>query len=257
MGNRAVHSPECRIFRDLDELSVVAAEVFESVAAEAAAAQGRCAVALSGGSTPRRLYERLAREPHRARVPWSRVHLYWGDERCVPPEHPESNYRLVRESLLAGAPVPPENVHRVEAELADPAEAAALYEAGMIRDFGLTARQVPRFDLILLGLGADGHTASLFPGSPALEEEQRLAVANFVEALSAQRITLTVPVLNRARNVVFLVAGKDKAHALREVLEGERRPQLVPAQMVHPPDGRLLFLADQAAASLLARPAPG
>jgi 6-phosphogluconolactonase len=256
MSDRRPYSPECRIYRDLDELSAAAADVFESVAAGALAAQERCTVALSGGSTPRRLYERLAHEPYRTRVDWSRVHLYWGDERCVPPEHPESNYRLVRESLLAGAPVPAANVHRVAAELADPTEAAALYEAELVRDFGLAPRQMPRFDLVLLGLGADGHTASLFPGSPALEQEQRLAVANLVETLGAQRITLTAPVLSHARNVVFLVAGKDKAPALREVLEGEARPQLYPAQLIRPAAGRLLFLADQPAAALLTRQRP-
>ena len=245
-------------------------------------------VALAGGSTPRALYRLLAdpAAPFRARVDWQAVHFFWGDERHVPPDHPDSNYRMAREAMLDHVQVPAAHVHRIAAEEPDAARAARLYERELIEVFGLrreaagggegaagdedaagsvsgsggadAAREWPRFDLVLLGLGEEGHTASLFPGSPLLAEDelsrpsaQPLAAAVWVEKLGTWRITLTPPALDHAATVIFLVSGAAKAPALAAVLEGERRPELYPAQVVAPLGGRLLWLVDRAAAAQL------
>ncbi|HEV8672729.1 MAG TPA: 6-phosphogluconolactonase [Methylomirabilota bacterium] len=239
----------------LDDPAALADEAAGRVAAaarETVAAQGRFAVALSGGTTPRALFERLAGPPWRHEVPWSRAEVFWGDERWVPPDHPESNYRMARAALLDPVGIPPERVHRIAGEAADPAAAAAAYEAEIARVLGgVPGERPPVFDLVLLGMGADGHTASLFPGTAALAERRRWVVANAVPGLGTHRITLTLPILNRAARVLFLVAGADKAATLREVLEGPVDPQRLPAQAVRPEAGHLVWLVDRAAAAAL------
>ena len=179
------------------------------------------------------------------------IHFFWGDERHVPPEHPDSNFGAARAALLDHVPVPPENVHRVPAELPDADAAARIYEDELRRWLAPPPGQPPRFDLVLLGLGADGHTASLFPGSAALDETERWVVAPWIEKLAARRITLTLPVLNAAARVLFLVSGRDKAAALRAVLAGPRRPRELPAQAVAPHDGEVTWIVDREAASEL------
>ena len=183
-------------------------------------------------------------------VPWSRVELFWGDERPVPPEHPDSNYGSAVRGLLSRAHVPAEGIHRIRGEV-HPAEAAAAYADELRRVFALAPDGVPRFDLILLGMGPDAHTASLFPGSDAVDERRRLVAAPWVEQLGTHRITLTPPVLNAARALIFLLVGADKGEALRDVLEGPVEPRLRPAQVVQPTDGEVLWLVDRAAARLL------
>ncbi len=227
-----------------------AAEEFISTARTAIGAQGRFTVALAGGSTPKGLYSLLA--SNYGNFAWNRVFLFFGDERHVPPTDPESNYRMANESLIAKISIPAENVFRVPAENPDAAAAALNYENDLRRFFELKPQQFPRFDLILLGLGPDGHTASLFPDSPALEEQSRLVVANWVAKFNAYRITFTFPVLNRAAEVMFLTCGADKADMVRQVLETKTTPPL-PSQRVQPSDGKLLWMLDEAAAAKLKR----
>jgi 6-phosphogluconolactonase len=240
------------------DLFHTAAEEFIRVARAAIGAQGRFTVALSGGSTPKALYSLLA--ANYADFAWNRIFLFFGDERHVPPTDADSNYRMVQESLLTKIAIPAENVFRVPAENPDAAAAASDYEAQLRRFFELLPGdrpgdrpgEFPRFDLILLGMGPDGHTASLFPDSPALDEQSRLVVANWVAKFNTDRITFTFPVLNRAAEVMFLVSGADKADMLRQVLEGKNTPPL-PSQRVQPSDGKLLWLLDEAAAAKLTR----
>jgi|ERR1035438_6160667 6-phosphogluconolactonase len=236
------------------DLFHAAAEEFVRVARAAIGAQGRFTVALSGGSTPKALYSLLA--ANYASFAWNRIFLFFGDERHVPPTDPESNYRMVNESLLTKVAIPPENVFRVSAENPDAAAAAADYEA-QIRGFfalrpGDRPGELPRFDLILLGMGPDGHTASLFPDSEALDEQSRLVVANWVAKFNTRRITFTFPVLNHAAEVMFMASGADKADMLHEVLEGKNTPPL-PSQRVQPTDGKLLWMIDEAAAAKITR----
>src|SRR3954447_25679116 len=195
-------------------------------------------VALSGGSTPKALYLQLAEEPYRSQVPWKQIHFFWGDERHVPPDDEQSNFRMANQALLAKVPVPAENVHRIRSEVADANVAAEQYEHELRNFFELNQGELPVFDLVLLGVGDDGHTASLFPGTRALEETQRLCVANWVEKLATWRITLTLPVLNNAGEVWFLVSGSGKEQVLREVLSGFGN---YPAQLVQPTHGRLCW----------------
>ncbi|MGD0598783.1 MAG: 6-phosphogluconolactonase [Terriglobales bacterium] len=227
-----------------------AAEEFARAARAAIGAQGRFAVALSGGSTPKGLYSLLAASY--ADFAWNRVFLFFGDERHVPPTEADSNYRMVKESLLTKIAIPAENVFRVPAENPDAAAAAADYEAQLRRFFELRPGEFPRFDLILLGMGPDGHTASLFPDSLALDEQSRLVVANWVAKLNTHRITFTFPVLNRAAEVMFMASGADKADILHQVLEGKSIPPL-PSQRVQPSDGKVLWMLDEAAAAKLTR----
>jgi 6-phosphogluconolactonase len=247
-GSLAGNNPELRIVADAASLNLAAAEEFCRCAESAIAARGRFCVALAGGNTPRGVYARLAAGLKNA-LPWEQVFIFFGDERHVPPEDPESNYRMARESLLSKVPIPPENVHRIQAELAAPA-AAAQYEADLRDFFRLAAREWPRFDLILLGLGDDGHTASLFPSTAGLEERSHLVVANWVEKFAAYRITFTYPVLNHAGEVVFVVSGKAKAQILKDVFAADKHGSY-PAQAVHPDNGKLLWIADKDAAGLL------
>ena len=231
------------------DLFRAAADEFVRVGRDAITARGRFTVALSGGSTPRALYSLLARD--HADFPWDKTFLFFGDERHVPPDHADSNYRMVQESLLSRISIPAQNVFRVGAENADAALAAQGYEQKVQAFFSLSPRQFPRFDLVLLGLGPDGHTASLFPESDGLKEQSRLAIANWIAKFNAYRITFTFPVLNHASSVIFLVSGADKADVVREILEGHRVPPY-PAQTVQPVD-MLTWMLDDAAASKLSR----
>lgn len=239
-----------------DALMHTAARRFVAAADTAIHASGRFIVALSGGSTPQGLYALLATEPYVSRVEWSRVHWFWGDERCVPPGDPASNYRMAREALLDRVPVAGASVHRIRGE-DDPAEAAAGYERTLRDMFAMPAGAPPgtpgaRFDLVLLGMGGDGHTASLFPGSATVRERHRWAMAEYVSAASMWRVTLTPVLINAAAEAVFLVAGREKAAMLHRVIEGPYDPDVLPAQVIAPPDGHLRWLVDAAAAAELA-----
>jgi 6-phosphogluconolactonase len=251
------------VARNLDELSRYAAELFVTLSQRAGDVEGeRFTVALAGGETPRRLYALLASADYATQVPWERVHVFWGDERHVQPDDPASNYRMAYDELLSRVPIPPENVHRMRAELPDAHEAARTYEDDLRGFFGLQPGALPRFDLVLLGLGADGHTASLFPRTDADRPEgpigEHLVAAPWVEKLNAYRLTLTPRVLNNADVVVFLVSGEGKAAMVHAVLEGPLHPDLLPAQLIAPTHGTLLWLVDQAAAAQLQRqPAHG
>lgn len=241
-----------KVFPDAESVCAAAATELAALAEAAVAGSGRFAVALSGGTTPRRLYQLLAEPPHRERVPWDRLELFWGDERAVPPEHPDSNYGVAAEVLLAKVPVPAERVHRILADRPDLDETARLYQAEIARVLGVPPDgPPPALDLVLLGMGGDGHTASLFPYSRALGERGRWVLAHFVARLGVERITLTPPILNRAREVRILVTGSDKAPTLRAVLEGPREPERLPAQLIKPGAGRLVWLVDEAAAAEL------
>lgn len=226
-----------QIFPKSEELARAAAEYF--------VARKPKTVALSGGSTPKLLFELLADldQPFREQLAWSSIHFFWSDERHVPPDHPDSNYRMANEAMLSHVPVPANNVHRVPSENPSPAEAASEYERTLIE---ITQQSLPRLDLILLGLGADGHTASIFPGSEVLHEKNRLVAAPWVEKFRTYRITMTLPLLNNGASVVFLVSGSEKATIVKEVLEG---PEKYPAQAVKPTNGELLWMLDEAAAS--------
>jgi 6-phosphogluconolactonase len=243
-----------KIVNDLAEICRSAAEEIVHLANRSPSASKPVAIALSGGSTPKGLHKLLVSDPAvRDRLPWHHLHFFWGDERHVPPDHLQSNYRMAYDTLLSLVPVPAGNIHRVPAEEADAALAAEKYEQELQAFFGLEAGQLPRFDCILLGMGSDGHTASLFPGTEALHESKRLVTANWVEKFQTYRITLTVPVLNHADSVVFLVSGAEKAEALKEVLQGDYRPDRFPAQLIRPGPGNLLWIVDRAAASCLTK----
>jgi 6-phosphogluconolactonase len=239
---------ELQIVANAEALYRTAAEEFSHCAESAIAERGRFCVALSGGNTPKGVYAELAAQKKDS-LPWNKIYVFFGDERHVPPEDSESNYRMARESLLSKVPIPEENIHRVLAEL--PASAAAVQYEMDIRSFlHLPAGAWPRFDLIFLGLGDDGHTASLFPGSQALTECSRIVVANFVEKFNGYRITFTYPVLNHADKVIFLVSGRSKAQIVKEIFTS--REAAYPALGVQPENGKLLWIADKDAASLLA-----
>jgi len=243
---------EIQVVKDLAEISRTAAEMIIHQATAMETCGAPFTLALSGGSTPRMLHERLSHEPAvTRRVPWNNLHFFWGDERHVPPEDPQSNFRMARETLFASAPVPAPNIHRVPAEEPDAVVAAEKYERELRSFFNLKPGQWPRFDCVLLGIGADGHTASLFPATKALKETRRLVAANWVEKFQCHRITMTVPVLNQAAQVIFLVSGRQKAEILKAILEGDYRPDLLPAQLIRPVDGKLLWLVDEAAAGCL------
>jgi len=243
---------DVRIFPDLPALSRAAAEEFVARAGEAIRSRGIFTVVLSGGSTPKTLYALLGGDPqHREKVAWDKVHFFFSDERHVPPDHPDNNYRMAYRTLLSKIPAPPWYAHRMATELPDGNPVAEYCEEILRQFFRLGPGELPRFDLVLLGLGADGHTASLFPGCDALKETKRLAVATWVKVLEARRITLTLPVFNQAAEVMFLVSGAEKAEALRDVLEGPEDPDRHPAQAVKPARGRRLFFVDKDAAKLL------
>jgi 6-phosphogluconolactonase len=237
------------VYEDREALSRAAARLFAERAERAVADHGRCAVLLAGGETPRRTYELLADEPLRNRIPWGQMHLFWGDERCVPPDDPRSNARMACRALLDRVPVPAGQVHPIPGDR-DPQQAADEYEALLRRFFAGTP---PRFDLVLLGLGVDGHTASLFPDSPVLEERERWTSATRRPDEEIDRVTLTLPIINQAELIVFLVAGADKAAVLHELLDEEPDPRQRPARMIRPEQGELHWLVDSPAARLLRR----
>lgn len=243
---------QIQIVSNGQELARKAAMEFVRLATDPGRGEGVFTVALSGGSTPKNLYLLLAGdETMRKAIPWERVHFFWGDERHVPPDHSESNYRMAHEALLSKIPLPAANVHRIKSENPDAHQAAAGYEQEIRKFFQLPDGGIPRFDLVFLGLGSDGHTASLFPGTKALNEDRRLVVANWVGKFDTLRITMTAPLLNEASEVIFLVAGDDKAAPLKSVLEGDYEPMQLPAQLIRPEKGRLLWIVDSAAARLL------
>ena len=248
---KAGYPGELRVYGDAEQLARAAAELFVKVASESISARGRFRVALSGGSTPRRVFELLAADKFSSRVDWNSVDTFWGDERYVPADDRDSNYRMTAEALLGHVPVPSANIHRVLTEISPPQAAADAYEDDIRQCFG-DSPSVPRFDLIYLGLGTNGHTASLFPHSPALQETSRLVLADLVPEVNSWRISMSAPLLNRGRTVAFLIAGQEKAQVLREVLLGPRDPKRLPAQLIAP-EGKLLWLVDQAAAALLSR----
>jgi 6-phosphogluconolactonase len=235
--------PEICIYPDASLLAQAAVQSIIDSAARAIAACGRFSLALAGGSTPRAAYELLSQEAYAAQVDWAHTQIFWGDERCVPPDHPDSNYRMARQALLDCVPVPPGNIHRMRGE-DEPQRAAESYEQELRAFF--TPGQ-PYFDLVLLGLGEDGHTASLFPGAAAIHEQERWAVAYYVDKLSAWRLTLTPPALNAAAQITFLVSGASKADRLVQVLCAPYQPDVLPAQVVRPVSGRLVWLLDQPA----------
>lgn len=241
----AAGAPQVKIFEDADALAHAAARRFVESAEDAVNASGRFSVALAGGNTPREVYELIAGGEFAARVDWSSSHVFFGDERCVPPDSQESNYRMAYETLLGRVPLPPANVHRVEGA-GDPAENARAYEDELRAFFG--AAEWPEFDLVLLGLGDDGHTASLFPHTPALDAGRAWVAANRVEKLGSFRITLTAPAINHARRVLFLVSGRSKAARLAEVVKGNFEPERLPAQLIRPVAGELEWFVDEEAA---------
>jgi 6-phosphogluconolactonase len=244
-------SVEIRTLTTPQELFEAGAELVAHAAKEAVEERGRFTIALSGGSTPRSLYNLLATNA-RTSLPWNRMFFFFGDERHVPPTDKDSNFRMANEAMLSKVPIPETNIFRVPAENPDADAAAEAYEQSLRKFFSLEGGQVPVFDVILLGLGPDGHTASLFPGTAALQEKSRLVVANRVEKFNTHRITFTLPVLNAARCVAFLVSGTDKAPALEAVLQSNAPAEQYPAKLVHPTNGKLIWLVDRAAASGLA-----
>jgi 6-phosphogluconolactonase len=235
------------VYADLERLSRAAAEEFVKIGMDAIGAHRRFFVALSGGSTPRRMYEQLASNELGGRLPWENVDFFWGDERAVPPDDPQSNYGMANTALLSRVPVPRANIHRIAADK-PPDTAAREYEQTLREILGQARAS---FDLVLLGLGANGHTASLFPHTPALVETLRWCVDVWVPELNATRITLTAPLLNRASNILFLVAGEEKARVVYQVLRGHYDPGLLPAQLIRPEHGKVIWLLDQTAASVL------
>jgi len=236
-----------QVYPDLESLSRAAAGLFVQQAQQAVQAHDRFSVALSGGHTPRRTYELLAQYPFRARVPWAKVHIFWGDERCVPPDDPRSNARMARRALLDYVPIPQKQIYPIHCA-GDSQQAAERYEE-LLRAF--FQGQPPRFDLVFLGLGENGHAASLFPDTPVLDEQERWAAEVYVAEQGLHRVTLTAPLINQAAVVAFLVAGAAKARVLHEVLEGPQNPHRLPAQLIRPLNGELLWFLDGEAATQL------
>jgi 6-phosphogluconolactonase len=233
-----------------------AAQLFLEAAVKAATARGIARIAISGGTTPKVMFALLADPagPFLKQVPWDKIDLYWVDERCVPPDNVESNYRMTKEAMLSKVPLPAERVHRMEGEL-EPEAAAARYESTIRNTFKLEGAETPTFDLVLLGMGDDGHTASLFPHTEALHEMNHIVVPNHVPQKDTWRITLTWPVINQGREVAFLIEGNGKAQVLHDVFLGPYQPETYPSQMIRPASGRLVLLLDQAAAAKLPPPA--
>jgi 6-phosphogluconolactonase len=241
--------PEIIVAEDLQELSRIAADRFVRLAATSISSSGRFTVALAGGSTPKSLYRLLSSDEYKTKIDWAHVFFFFGDERFVPADDPESNYRMARENLLDPIDIPSANIFRWHTETGSPDEVAANYEE-MLREFFNLGESVPCFDLILLGLGADGHTASLFPNSPALGETKRLAISNRVEKFGAYRLTFTFPLINNAANIIFLVSGPEKAFALTEILKETGNFQKYPARAVRPVGGELIWLVDEQASTV-------
>lgn len=247
-----------RVFSTPTEVAKSAAAFFASSVIAAAEARGIARVAISGGTTPKTMFEFLAdpSQPFLQQVPWDKLDLYWVDERCVGPEDEDSNYRMTREALLSKVPLPEERIHRIEGEL-EPEEAAAHYEAVIRNGFRLEGAETPTFDLVLLGMGDDGHTASLFPHTEALDEMMHIVVANHVPQKDTWRVTLTWPVINQGREVAFLIEGAGKTEVLHEVFQGKYQPETYPAQIIRPASGKLTLLLDEAAAAKLPKTVNG
>jgi 6-phosphogluconolactonase len=235
------------IAQDAESTCKKGAQIICESAAEAIESGGRFTFVLAGGSTPKKLYEMLASPYFRNRVPWSKTQVFWGDERCVPPDHADSNFKMANDALISKVPIPANNIHRIPAEMESPREAAKAYEQSIKSFFGTSTFH---FDLVLLGMGEDGHTASLFPGTAALSERMHAVAANYVERLSSNRITLTLPALNSATRVMFLCVGQSKAAIVREIFRDDRPADRYPAQLVQP-QMELTWLLDESAASKL------
>lgn len=252
MGTFDIH-----VTADAEAVAAFAADEFVARAAAAIKARGFFTVALSGGSTPKRLYQLLAERSNASWhkiVDWNAVHLFFGDERAVAPDHADSNFRMATEAMISKIPIPPANVHRIKGEEKDAAKAAADYQQDLVDFFSSkkrTARGVARFDLVYLGMGADGHTASIFPGTTAVKEERAWVTAPFVAKFNTHRITMTAPVLSNAERILFLCAGADKAETLKAVITGPYRPDVHPCQLIRPADGALTWVLDPAAAKLV------
>ncbi len=242
---------EVIIAKDSDELNKVAAERFISIAQNVLRKKDKFTVALAGGSTPKSLYNLLASEKFRSQIDWKKVVFFFGDERNVLPDSDESNFRMANENLLKPLQISPENIFRWQTELKDAEKIAENYEETVISFFDLAENELPQFDLILLGMGEDGHTASLFPFSKALHETKRIAVVNFVKKLNTNRLTFTFPAINNTSNAIFLISGAAKAIVLKEVLEGESQPEKFPSQNVNLNNGNSFWLIDRQAAHLL------
>lgn len=244
--------PEIQVVADSKGMSRTAAQVIVREIAQTLRTKESFTMVLSGGSTPRGLYTLLGTDASfRKEIEWSKVHFFWGDERHVPFNHPDSNYRMAHEMMLSRLPVPPGNVHPVKTEQFDARGAAEAYEREICTSLQVASRQIPRFDCVLLGMGPDGHTASLFPGTKAIHEQERLVVANWVEKFKTYRITMTATVFNNAYFIIFLVSGGEKAETLQRVLLGRQEPDRFPAQLIRPTQGKVLWLVDRAAASRL------
>ena len=244
--------PDVRILTNTDAIARRAAQDFLQSATQSVSEKGSFSVALSGGSTPKALYSLLATDAAlRSQLPWDKMYMYFGDERSVGPDHADSNFRMATETMLSKVPIKPEQVFRIKGEYKDTEKAAQEYEQVLRTSFKIAEGQFPRFDLVFLGIGNEGHTASLFPGTKALHETKRLAVRNWVGKLYTNRITLTAPVINNAARVVFMVTGADKTLALKGILEGTHEPDQLPAQLIQPPNGKLLWLVDTVAGGML------
>ena len=243
---------EIRILPDGAAIARRAAQEFVQAAAAAVRAKGSFDVSLAGGSTPKALYSLLVNDPTlRSQVPWDKLHLFFGDERHVPPDHPDSNFRMATEAMISKSPLKPAQVTRIKAEYPDAERAALEYEKALREYFKLKDAEYPRFDLLLVGMGNEGHTLSLFPGTKALHPDGRIVVSNWIGKLYTERITLTAPAANNAAEIIFMVTGADKACALKAVLEGPFEPEQLPAQLLQPKNGKLLWLVDAAAGSML------
>jgi 6-phosphogluconolactonase len=244
---------EIRILPDGAAIAQRAAEEFVQAAASAVRERGSFNVTLAGGSTPKALYSLLVSDPTlRSQVPWDKLHLFFGDERHVPPDHPDSNFRMATEAMISKSPLKPEQVTRIKGEYPDAEQAALEYEKTLRDYFKLKAGDYPRFDLLFAGMGNEGHTLSLFPGTKALHADGRIVVRNWIGKLYTERITLTAPAASNAAEIIFMVTGADKALALKAVLEGPYEPDQLPAQLLQPKNGKLLWLVDAAAGSMLA-----
>ncbi len=244
------------VYPDVQNLMLAAAEHVIAQASLAIKSRGRFTIALAGGSTPKSLYHLLASPAYRTRIEWENVEFFWGDERHVPPDHPESNYRMANEAMLRPLGIPEKHIHRIQGELPKAQEAAEHYEEALRTAFTVTNSVVPRLDLILLGMGPDGHTASLFPGTAAVHESTRWVVAPWVEKFQSFRITMTPVLINQARHTTFLIAGREKAEVLQAVMEGPYQPDVLPSQAINPTSGTLTWLLDQGAAGNLRRRFP-
>lgn len=244
--------PDVLILTNIDAIAKRAAQDFLQSATQAVSEKGSFTVALAGGSTPKALYSLLASDAALcSQVPWDKMYVYFGDERSVGPDHADSNFRMATETMLSKVPIKPEQVFRIKGEYKDTEKAAQEYEQVLRTSFKIAEGQFPRFDLVFLGIGNEGHTASLFPGTKALHETKRLVVRNWVGKLYTNRITLTAPAISNAARVIFMITGADKALPLKGILEGPYEPDQLPAQMIQPPNGKLVWLVDTVAGGML------